>query len=125
MVHDGVRPLVTAQMIEDGARIADESGTAVAAVPVKPTLKVVDPRSGLITETLDRTLVWEIQTPQVFRRELIDRAYSGDENATDDAALVEKLGVPVKIYMGDHRNIKITTPEDLVIAEAFMRSSDV
>jgi 2-C-methyl-D-erythritol 4-phosphate cytidylyltransferase len=123
MVHDGVRPLVTAKVIEDGARIAVEFGAAVAAVPVKPTLKVVDPRSSLITETLDRTLVWEIQTPQVFRRELIDRAYGGDENATDDAALVEKLGVPVKIYMGDHRNIKITTAEDLIIAEALLAKS--
>jgi 2-C-methyl-D-erythritol 4-phosphate cytidylyltransferase len=122
MIHDGVRPLVTTKVIEEGVRVANESGAAVAAVPVKPTLKVVDPRTGRISETLDRTLVWEIQTPQVFRRELIERAYRGEENATDDAALVEKLRVPVMIFAGDERNIKITTPDDLVVAEAFLKN---
>ncbi|MBF0569314.1 MAG: 2-C-methyl-D-erythritol 4-phosphate cytidylyltransferase [Candidatus Omnitrophica bacterium] len=121
LVHDGARPLVTRKVIEDGIAIAGECGAAVAAVPVKPTLKVVDPRTNLVSETLDRTLVWEIQTPQVFRREIIERAYRGDENATDDAALVEKSGVPVRVYRADYRNIKITTPEDMVIAQAFLR----
>jgi 2-C-methyl-D-erythritol 4-phosphate cytidylyltransferase len=125
IVHDGVRPLVTLKMIEEGVRVAGESGAAVAAVPVKPTLKVIDPRTLRIRETLDRTLVWEVQTPQVFRRELLERAYRGDVDATDDAALVEKMGVPVLIYAGDERNIKITTPDDLVIAEAFLGSSDI
>jgi 2-C-methyl-D-erythritol 4-phosphate cytidylyltransferase len=122
LVHDGVRPLVTEKVIKEGIRVAAESGAAVAAVPVKPTLKVIDPRTLRIRETLDRTLVWEIQTPQVFRRELIERAYKGDTNATDDAALVEKLGVPVVIFAGDERNIKITTPDDMIIAEALMRN---
>jgi len=121
MVHDGVRPLVTSRVLEDGLRLAKDKGTAVAAVPVKPTLKVVDPRTMAVTETLDRSLIWEIQTPQIFRRELLDRAYKADENATDDAALVELLGVPVMVYMGDRRNIKITTPEDLIIAEALVK----
>ncbi|MBF0122444.1 MAG: 2-C-methyl-D-erythritol 4-phosphate cytidylyltransferase [Candidatus Omnitrophica bacterium] len=124
LVHDGARPLVTPAIIEESIKACSVSGAVVVAVPVKPTLKVVDPRTRVVSETLDRTLVWEVQTPQVFKREIIERAYGGDENATDDAALVERLGIPVSVCMGDHRNIKITTPEDLVIAEALLRSRD-
>ena len=120
LVHDGARPLVTRAVIEESIKACCVSGAVVVAVPVKPTLKVVDPRTKVVSETLDRTLVWEVQTPQVFKRDIIERAYRGDENASDDAALVERLGIPVSVCMGEHRNIKITTPEDLVIADALM-----
>lgn len=121
LIHDGARPLVSREVIEESIRECGIRGAVIVAVPVKPTLKVVDPRTRIVSETLDRTLVWEIQTPQVFQREIIERAYSGDENATDDASLVERLGIPVAVCAGDHRNIKITTPEDLVIAQALLK----
>jgi 2-C-methyl-D-erythritol 4-phosphate cytidylyltransferase len=121
IVHDGVRPIVTVDLIERGLALAREEKAVIAAVPVKPTLKVVDPQTNIVRETLDRTLVWEIQTPQIFERKLLERAYAGDTEATDDAALVERLGVPVKVFMGDYRNIKITTPDDLIVAEALLR----
>jgi 2-C-methyl-D-erythritol 4-phosphate cytidylyltransferase len=121
MVHDGVRPLVTNTVIKAGLDAVKASGAAVAAVTVKPTIKAIDPRTGLVTETLDRDLLREIQTPQVFSRELLERAYRQDgEGATDDAALVERLGVKVAVFEGSSRNIKITTPEDILIAQAFM-----
>jgi len=85
-------------------------------------VKVVDPVTNVIRQTLDRTLLWEVQTPQIFERELLERAYSADVLATDDAALVERLGVAVKVFPGDYRNVKVTTPEDLVVAEALLRT---
>lgn len=118
LIHDGARPLVTRGIIEESIRVCRQEGAVVAAVPVKPTLKVVDPRTQNVKETLDRTLVWEAQTPQAFRRDIIERAYAGDENATDDASLVERTGVTVSVCPGEYQNIKITTPEDLLIAEA-------
>jgi 2-C-methyl-D-erythritol 4-phosphate cytidylyltransferase len=118
LVHDGARPLVTRGIIERSIQACVTDGAVVVAVPVKPTLKVVDPHSRQVKETLDRTLVWEVQTPQVFRRDILERAYAGDENATDDAALVERAGLKVSVCLGEYQNIKITTPEDLLIAEA-------
>ncbi|MBF0485299.1 MAG: 2-C-methyl-D-erythritol 4-phosphate cytidylyltransferase [Candidatus Omnitrophica bacterium] len=121
MIHDGVRPCITRDVIERGLKEIKDEKALVAAVGVKPTLKVVDPQTRLVTETLDRSLVWEIQTPQIFERGLLERAYRKDtEGATDDAALVERLGVKVKVFLGDYQNIKITTPEDMLIAEAFL-----
>ena len=120
IIHDGVRPLVTTELIERGLGLMASEKAVVAAIPVRPTLKVVEPKKNIVRETLDRTLVWEIQTPQIFERDLLMRAYADDAEATDDAALVERLGEPVKVFMGAFRNIKITTPEDLVIAEALM-----
>ncbi len=121
IVHDAVRPFVTAAMICKGVETAAASRAAIAGVPVKSTLKVVDPATHLVNATLDRSLVWEVQTPQVFDRALLDEAYVGENEATDDAALVEEAGVPVKVFMGSYRNIKITTPEDMEAAEAFLK----
>lgn len=121
IIHDAVRPFATRRMIEEGLDLTRKYKAVVAGVPVKPTIKVVDPKTGLIRETLDRSLVWEIQTPQIFSRQLLDRAYHEDAEATDDAGMVERLGVEVKAYKGDYRNIKITTPEDMLIAEALMK----
>ncbi|MBF0387617.1 MAG: 2-C-methyl-D-erythritol 4-phosphate cytidylyltransferase [Candidatus Omnitrophica bacterium] len=121
LVHDAVRPFVTARMIDEGLAWGCRERAAVAAVPVKPTLKVVDPRTLVVKETLDRSLIWEIQTPQVFERALLEQAYQGDVTASDDAALVEAIGCKVKVFLGDYKNIKITTPEDMVIAEALLK----
>jgi 2-C-methyl-D-erythritol 4-phosphate cytidylyltransferase len=120
MVHDAVRPLVAARMITDGIRAAVAAGAAVAAVPVKATLKECDPVTGRVCSTLDRARIWEVQTPQVFGRALLERAYDNDAEATDDAALVERLGHPVTVFPGEYSNIKITTPEDMAIAEVLL-----
>jgi 2-C-methyl-D-erythritol 4-phosphate cytidylyltransferase len=112
---------VTAEIIAAGIRAAAETGAAIAAVRMTPTVKVVAPVTGLVTETLDRDLLWEVQTPQVFSRALLERAYLEDaDGATDDAALVERLGARVKVFAGSGRNIKITTPDDMLIASAFL-----
>ena len=95
---------------------------AVSAVPVQSTIKSVDAKTMMVRETLNRSSLWEIQTPQVFQRALIIRAHKEVkiDDPSDDAMLVEKLGVRVKIVMGDYRNIKITTEDDLTVAEAFL-----
>ena len=94
-----------------------ETGAAVAAVPVKDTIKLADD-VGLITETLQRDELWAIQTPQIFRLGMITEAYKKVTNeVTDDATMVERLGYKVKLYMGSYNNIKVTTPEDLALAK--------
>lgn len=124
LVHDGARPLVSPALINASIAAAADSGAVVAAVPVKFTVKRAD-KTGIIKETLNRDELWEIQTPQTFQRSLLIKAYTNntDPSATDDAVLVEQSGHPVKILKGDYKNIKITTPEDLRIAE-FLMSSD-
>ena len=123
LVHDGVRPFLTAGMIAAGLEAVKETGAAVAAVPVTSTIKAIDPQTRRVSGTLDRELLREIQTPQVFLRVLLEQAYREDrDGATDDAALLEKVGVPVTIFPGHAMNIKITTPADLCVAEAFLRS---
>jgi len=123
MVHDGARPLATAELV---ARVAEEvriTGAAVAGVPVKDTIKRTDPE-GYITETLPRERLWNIQTPQAFELKMLKRAHlearARGFYGTDDAALIERLGQPVKIVPGLYENIKLTTPEDLIIAEAIL-----
>lgn len=123
LVHDGARPLVTASAADDAIRTAMRHGAAVAAVPVKDTIKVS--RDGVrVGETLPRGMLYQIQTPQAFRRELLERAHEAAErfgvSGTDDAVLVEALGEPVALSKGDYENIKITSPEDLFIAEALL-----
>ena len=122
-VHDGARPLVTPELIVATLKAARTAKAAIAAVPVVPTIKQA---TGLwVSKTIDRRQLWAVQTPQVFERKLLERAHSnGRRNgaaATDDAALVEALGGRVRIVPGDHRNLKVTTPEDLVMAEALLR----
>jgi len=120
VIHDGARPLVTSRLIEEGIREASKSGAAIAAVPVKDTIKVSD-SLGKVKETLSRKHLWAAQTPQVFRYDIIMRAYERDEDVTDDSSLVEKTGVPVKIYMGSYDNIKVTTQQDMKMAEAILK----
>lgn len=126
LVHDGARPLVPRAVIERVAAEALASGAAAAGVPEKNTIKVVDGQ-GWILSTPDRKALWSIQTPQGFRREVLLEAYARAEAdgflGTDDAGLVERSGRRVKVVMGAYRNLKITTPEDMVIAEAFVRQA--
>jgi len=124
VIHDGARPLVTVDLIERGLEAARETGAAVAAVPVTDTIKVAgDDR--LVQQTPPRGNLWRAQTPQVFRFDIIAEAYrQAKGEVTDDASLVEQLGYRVKIYMGSYDNIKITTPDDLVLAEALWQKHE-
>lgn len=123
LIHDGARPLVDPATVGEAVEAARRHGAAGVAVPVKDTIKTVDP-DGFIGGTPDRSTLWAIQTPQVFAADLLRQAYALAARdgilATDDAALVERLGVKVKIVRGNYSNLKITTPEDLVIAEALL-----
>lgn len=117
LVHDGARPFLTGRLIEDGVQAALETGAAAAAVEVKDTVKQVDD-SGIVTRTLQRKRLRAIQTPQVFRFDLLKKAYELVRGEfTDDAGVVERAGYRVKLYPGEYENIKITTPEDLMLAE--------
>jgi len=116
MIHDGARPFLTPNLIKDGLKIVGVTGAAVAAVPVKDTIKLAD-SENLIKETLQRDRLWAAQTPQIFSFDVITRAYENlAAEVTDDATAVEHLGYKVKLYMGDYKNIKVTTPEDLALA---------
>jgi len=121
VVHDGARPLVTPQLIEAGLAAAQETGAAVCALPAQDTVKRVD-EQGCVVRTLDRRRLWLIQTPQVFRYDiLLDAHERSRQPATDDAALVERLGQEVRVYPGSPRNLKVTTPDDLALAEALLK----
>jgi 2-C-methyl-D-erythritol 4-phosphate cytidylyltransferase len=119
-VHDGARPLVEPALFDEGVRLARDKGAAVAALPCTDTIK----RAGAdrrVLETPPRAELWAVQTPQCFRIELLRRAHASvTADQTDDAALVEALGEPVWLYPGSRRNIKVTTPEDLVVARALV-----
>ncbi len=118
IVHDGDRPFLTQELLEEGLRSARETGVAVAAVPVKDTVKVAD-ESNNVLRTLERDTLRAVQTPQVFRADIIRDAYAGMSGAvTDDAMLAERLGCTVRLYPGSYRNLKVTTPEDLLMARS-------
>ena len=119
-VHDGARPFAGTEVFERTLQAAQQTGAAIAAVPVKNTIKVVD-ADGFVVNTPQRSSLMAVQTPQIFKAQLLQRAY-GEENlkgaaVTDDASLVERLGVKVAVALGSYENIKITTPEDLLLAE--------
>ncbi|HLF18775.1 MAG TPA: 2-C-methyl-D-erythritol 4-phosphate cytidylyltransferase [Candidatus Omnitrophota bacterium] len=122
VVHDGARPVVDAALIERAIHACQEYGAVVVGVPIKPTIKRVDPQSMSVAQTIDRKDLWEIQTPQVFKRDILVKAHEQNQgkDVTDCAMLVEQMGVSVKIIEGDYRNIKVTTEEDLTIAQAFI-----
>lgn len=124
LIHDGVRPFVNAGLLQQAADVADRFGGALVAVPVKDTVKIV--RGGVVTATPPREELWLAQTPQAFRYGMIRLAYEAAAAAgflgTDDASLFERQGWPLHIVSGDYRNIKITTPEDMVLAEAFLKN---
>ena len=121
MVHDGARPFAEPACVLQSMRMAAEVGAAVVAAPVKDTIKRSD-AGGNVELTLDRSCLWQVQTPQTFRRDLLlaahARAAAAGVTATDDAALVEWAGGSVSLVRGSYFNFKVTTPEDLVLAEA-------
>jgi len=121
VIHDGARPLVTVDLIERGLEAAQETGAAVAAMPVKDTIKVVNDHN-IVIDTPSRISLQAVQTPQVFRYEIIAGAYRQlQDDVTDDASLVERAGYRVKLYEGSYDNIKITSPGDLAVAEALLK----
>lgn len=127
LVHDAARPLISARLIDEVIDAAEKFGGAIAAVPLKDTIKVVD-AEGFVRYTPPRRELVSVQTPQGFRRETLLQAYAQAEAenflGTDDASLVERLGAKVKIVTGSYDNIKITTPEDLSVAESFLRGGN-
>jgi len=125
MVHDGARPFLTTDLIQRGIETAIKNkGAAIAAIPVKDTIKLVNDLRAVV-ETLPRSLLWAAQTPQIFNFELITRAYETLTcEVTDDASAIEQLGHSVKIYFGSYSNIKINTPEDLLSAEVLSLTMD-
>ncbi len=121
IIHDGARPLVTIDLIERGLEAAKETGATAAAVPVTDTVKVVG-EDEIVKETPLREALRVIQTPQVFRFDVIQIAHQQDSSdVTDDASLVERLGHKVKLYPGSYENIKITTRYDLALAEIILK----
>ena len=124
VVHDGARPLITSAVIEHGLKTLDKQGVVVG-VPTKDTIKRVD-EQGIVVETPKRSALWSVQTPQIFDKNMIVSSYikamSEGFVGTDDASMVEYCGGQIKMVMGDYENIKITTPEDLPLAEAILAS---
>jgi 2-C-methyl-D-erythritol 4-phosphate cytidylyltransferase len=125
VVHDGVRPLVNESLICQILDHAVHYGAAIAAVPLKDTLKRVS-AAGEVEATVPRESLWRIQTPQAFRHPLLRRAFQHawrhGVQATDEAGLIEALGHPVKVVESYEHNVKVTTPDDLVWCEIFLRS---
>lgn len=124
-IHDGARPFVKEDILRRGYETVDRYGACTAGMPSKDTVKLAD-KENFAASTPERRYVWTIQTPQIFKAALIKEAYSRlmqkeDVHVTDDATVVEQMmQVPVKLFEGSYENIKITTPEDLKIAEAFL-----
>lgn len=126
MIHDGVRPFVSDRILRESINAARQFGAVVVGLPPKDTIKQID--HATVTRTLDRSHLIQAQTPQTFRTEIIRRAYrfaaECDHYSTDDSALVEQMGGKVAVVDGDWKNIKITSPEDLIIAEAFLEQEN-
>lgn len=122
LIHDSARPFISCKLITEVILAAKKTGAAILGVPVKATIKSVK-KDSLVDKTIDRSNLWEIQTPQVFKKELIVEAYNKyfKGNFTDDASLVERLGKRVRMVQGSYGNIKITTKEDLLFAEFIAR----
>ncbi|MGA8943399.1 MAG: 2-C-methyl-D-erythritol 4-phosphate cytidylyltransferase [Thermoactinomyces sp.] len=125
MVHDAVRPFVSREVILRLLNVARMHGAAILAVPVKDTIKMVN-EAGIVEETPDRKRLWAVQTPQAFRRDILLSAHEQflerDTMATDDSMLVEELGIDVRVVEGEYTNIKLTTPDDLYLAEAIYQT---
>lgn len=121
-IHDGARPLVTEQVIDRTIRAANSYGAAAPGIPVKDTIKIV--QGGVVETTPDRSKLQAVQTPQVFDLDLLKGALKAAQDAnaelTDDCSAVERMGMSVKMVIGDERNIKVTTPMDLKIAELLL-----
>lgn len=123
VIHDGARPFVSPSFIEKGISLMEMHDAIIPALPVKDTIKVVT-KEGFVSKTLDRDSLWYVQTPQTFKYELILKAYRDGQAKRlygyDDATFLEHMGKKVKVIEGSPYNIKITTPEDLVIAQGML-----
>lgn len=123
-IHDGARPLVTQEILEEVVKRAAVTGAAVPAIPITDTVKRAE--GGVTVETVDRSALWAVQTPQVFEfgliRTAVEKAVTDEENLTDDCAAVERLGMKVSLTTGSRENIKITTPFDLLLGEAILEA---
>jgi len=122
-VHDAVRPCASPERIDAVFAAAGKTGAAILASPLHGTIKRVDP-SGSIIETVDRDGLWEAQTPQIFEKDLLIKAYAAGGQATDDAETVQRTGREVTVVLSDPNNIKITTPADLAFAEMVLRAGE-
>lgn len=124
VVHDGARLFLTAELIEESINHCQETGAAIVAVPVKDTIKIVN-EEHTVENTPPRNILWAVQTPQTFSYSLLKKAHQEAKLdgflGTDDASLVERLGGQVRVVLGSYENLKITTPEDLIIGEAILR----
>jgi 2-C-methyl-D-erythritol 4-phosphate cytidylyltransferase len=125
LVHDAARPMLSAALVERCVAGLDGFDAVVAAAPVTDTIKRADPADHVVRETLERSALWAVQTPQVFRREALERALAQPPSvlaaATDDAGLVEALGGRVGVVPAPRENLKVTTPVDLRVAELLLR----
>jgi 2-C-methyl-D-erythritol 4-phosphate cytidylyltransferase len=124
IIHDGARPLVTRRLIESSIEAAQRYGAVVTAIPLKDTVKLVS-REREVIETPVRHTLMTIQTPQAFRFDVIrkayEKAYRDGFYGTDDSSLVERIGIKVRVIPGTYENLKITTPEDLLLAEVLLK----
>ena len=123
-VHDGARPLVSPAIIRRTLAAAARWGAAVAAVPAKDTLKTADRRGVWVADTPERSRFWQAQTPQAYRRAVLEgalRRFAAEKDASDESQLVARAGHAVRLVASDYENIKITTPADLAAAEAWLR----
>lgn len=128
LVHDGARPFVRASDVRAAMREVRPGRASFLAVPVVDTIKAVDPANGMVTQTFDRSMLWAAQTPQLATRDDLTRAHreaGGTRDATDDAALLERIGVGVVAVRSNAANFKVTVPEDLARAQAMLRAEKV
>lgn len=122
-IHDGVRPFINGRILSEGFALASEKGNAIATVPVKSSMRMVTPEGS---KAVDRDMFYHVQTPQVFWLDQILTCYNerGTVVFTDDASLAESQGMNIHMYMGSYDNLKITTPEDLILAERFLERGE-
>ncbi len=127
LIHDGARPFVTEDIIKDGIESVTETKATITAVPVKDTIKTINTNNE-VESTPARNTLWSVQTPQFFEYALLINAYENFQHSsmeiTDDAMLVENLGHIVKVINGSYENIKITTPEDLILGEGILKNRE-
>lgn len=124
LIHDGARPLITSETIAECIQQAYETGAAIVAVPVKDTIKVSTEDGKQIVSTPPRSILWAAQTPQIMKKEWFVQAIQENlqlDTITDDSMLMEQIGKPVAIVKGSYENIKITTPEDVELAETILK----
>lgn len=125
VVHDGARPFIGPDLIENGLIAAQQTGAAIPGVPVKDTIKSAGP-DMVVSKTIPREGLWAVQTPQFFSYQLLKQAHTEiSDDVTDDASMVERIGGKVRLITGSYNNIKVTTPDDLPIAEAILKSLDL